>query len=140
MRYSKRPPEHLRTKEIKIRVTEAELEHLKLKSGNNLSAYLRKNSIDAVMQIEGKKFTSYPKVDPALVKEISYIGHNLNQIARVINTKIKTKEPLMIASINSELHEIRVALNEVLQRIDINNELVRSYVDLLIKSGKLYDR
>ena len=100
-----------RNKSIKIRVSESEFSELndqKQKAGfSMLAEYMRSVSLGA--QLSGKK--EYPKIDPALQRQLSGIGNNINQIARLVNTTLKASDAMQIitylSSIDRTLEKIR---------------------------------
>jgi hypothetical protein len=72
-----------REKIIKIRATEAELQALKERcDGAELAPWMRETCLGE----RTLKRANVPKVDPALLRQLSGMGNNLNQIARVVNT------------------------------------------------------
>lgn len=71
-----------REKVIKIRVTEEEYTALKKSSTKpRLAEWMR----DSCLGIKPKKQHKTSPLDPALLRQLSSIGNNLNQIARQIN-------------------------------------------------------
>ena len=100
-----------RTKSIKIRVTEDELSALnalKSQAGfSMLAEYMR--SVSLGLDVQRKK--EYPKVDPALLRQISGIGNNINQIARQINASKET--PINAMQMISYLSSIDRALAKI---------------------------
>lgn len=101
-----------RTKSIKIRVNESEfsaLNNQKEKAGFSMLAdYMR--SVSLGLDVQRKK--EYPKVDPVLLRQISGIGNNINQVARQINASKETPINAMqmisyLASIDRTLAKIR---------------------------------
>jgi len=74
----------LRTKSIKIRLTEGEHERLlSLCTLPELARWMR----ETCLGVKGRADVPPPVVDPALLRQLAGIGNNLNQIARVVNTK-----------------------------------------------------
>jgi hypothetical protein len=73
-----------RGKSVKIRVTESEFQGLKDRcDGAALAPWMRETCLGE----RTLKRANVPKVDPALLRQLSGIGNNLNQIARVVNTQ-----------------------------------------------------
>lgn len=71
-----------RTKEIKIRCTEAEYQSLQLRSSKpRLAEWMR----DVCLGVREPRSRTVPPVDPALLRQLSGLGNNLNQIARALN-------------------------------------------------------
>jgi len=72
-----------RNKEIKIRLTQEEYEQLvSRKTKARLAEWVRETCLGSE---PSKKAKPVLKVDPALLKELSKIGGNINQIARHLN-------------------------------------------------------
>ena len=101
-----------RNKSIKIRVTEDEflkLNEKKVKAGfSMLAEYMRSVSLELKTQTKNE----YPKIDPALQRQISGVGNNLNQIARQVNSsELKPSDSMQIisylSSIDRTLEKIR---------------------------------
>jgi hypothetical protein len=101
-----------RNKSIKIRVNESEfsqLNELKEKAGFSMLAdYMRSVSLN--LEVPAKQ--EYPKIDPALQRQISGIGNNINQIARQVNSSdLKAGDAMQIigylSSIDRTLEKIR---------------------------------
>jgi len=73
-----------RIKEIKVRLTEEEyLLLLERKTKARLAEWVRETCLGSE---PSKKAKSALKVDPTLLKELSKIGGNINQIARHLNS------------------------------------------------------
>lgn len=95
----------MRTKEIKIRVSEEEYQLLlERKTKQRLAEWLRDIALN-------EKPKSLPKsVDPKLLYELNRIGTNINQIARVCNIKKSSVDLISIAlalrNIETELQQI----------------------------------
>lgn len=106
--------EKKRTKSIKIRVNECELEQLnnkKAKAGFSMLAdYMRTVSLDLVVPAKNV----YPSVDPTLHRLLSGIGNSVNQIARKVNnSQLKAADSFKIicilSSIDNNLKKIRMS-------------------------------
>lgn len=67
-----------RTLEVKIRLTEAEWNELQQRKTKSLAGWLRDLGLGAV---------PIRQADPELIRHITRIGSNLNQIARHANTE-----------------------------------------------------
>ena len=105
-----------RTKEIKVRLTEAEHQALLNRSNMpRLAEWIRTTCLD---QKETRK-SKVPKIDPDLLRALSAIGNNLNQIARAINTK--KKEPLSLDYL-VDLGSIYDLLNNIKEICENNND------------------
>lgn len=71
-----------RTRIIKLRVSESEHAALQARADSaTLAAWMREFCLGA----KPKSRTPVPAVDPALLRQVSGIGNNLNQIARNLN-------------------------------------------------------
>lgn len=76
-----------RTKEIKIRMTDAEHKALLDRcSKPSLAAWMRETCLGE----KKTKRSQIQEVDPKLLRQLAAIGNNLNQIARIINQQSKT--------------------------------------------------
>lgn len=74
----------IRTKTVKVRVTENELAALKERSGRRkLAQWLRE------LGLGQRKCRTAPVADPALLRALSAHGGLLNQIARRVNTEAR---------------------------------------------------
>ena len=71
-----------RTKEIKLRLTEAEYEALMQKKDGALASWVRQVALGEEIRAKVKP----PNIDPNLLRQLAAIGNNLNQIARNINS------------------------------------------------------
>ena len=72
-----------RTKEIKIRLTEAEHQRLLERCDRkHLAEWLR---VVGLGESRTARRRPLPTVDPTLLRQVSGIGNNLNQIARYLN-------------------------------------------------------
>lgn len=95
---------------IKIRVTENEYLELKQKSTKpRLAEWMRESCLGIA---SSKRKQKVPSVDPALLRQLSAMGNNLNQIARQINvTKSNVINHIYILSvlsaIQSEIKDIK---------------------------------
>lgn len=71
-----------RTKEIKIRCTQGEYEALVLRSDRpRLAEWMREQCLG----VRVPRSRPIPLVEPALLRQLSGLGNNLNQIARALN-------------------------------------------------------
>ena len=100
----------IRTKEIKVRLTEDEHQALLDRmEGNQLATWIRKTALSQ------KIAKPYKNADPKLLGSLGRIGGNLNQIAKQANTLDKDTDKLRVFA---QLTVIREQLNEVLDRHD----------------------
>lgn len=99
-----------RNKEIKVRLTQEEYEQLlERKTKARLAEWVREYCLGSE---PSKKAKSVLKVDPALLKELSKVGGNINQIARNLNNdramslEKKIEHLTELASIEQSLDEL----------------------------------
>ena len=97
-----------RTKSIKIRVTESELLELnELKVGGELATWMR----EVCLNKKTKRRNPPVDIDPKLLRNLSALGNNINQIARQCNRTVKPSDALSILvrldAIQSELEKLR---------------------------------
>ena len=96
-----------RTRSIKIRLTEQEHQALKVRQvGGRLATWMR-----AACLGHAKRSAARPgAVPPALLRQLSGLGNNLNQVARRVNAERHPAAAEIIAalvSIERELNHIR---------------------------------
>lgn len=110
-----------RIKEIKIRVSETELEQIRKNANQNIAFFMRElalgNKIEIQKERPTRKFIKLDEVkaDPLLIEQIRRCGVSLNQIARAINYKMKAGETLQIAMLNSHILTIQNQLSELIR-------------------------
>jgi hypothetical protein len=98
-----------RTKSIKIRVSEEELEQLKQRCTKaRLAEWMR----EICLGVETKRKTTPPppRTDPELLYQLARIGNNINQIARKVNADRsidKVKLLVVLDEIRQELARLR---------------------------------
>lgn len=98
----------LRTKSVKIRLTEIELAQLKERQiGGELATWMREVCLGE------KKRKTIKTADPELLRQLAKIGGNLNQIAKHMNTFSDQVEQIKIYGL---LAEIQNQLYELLER------------------------
>lgn len=98
-----------RTKSIKIRLFESELAKLnELKRGKELAPWMRETCLN---QKKAKRRNPTVDVDPGLLRQLSGIGNNLNQLARLANEK--SMNALDAVEVISYLNEIQVSLEKL---------------------------
>ena len=104
-----------RTRKIEFRVSDQEHERItkRVVHGLTLSAFVR---ILALGKPLPKRVGKPRSADPALVRELSRIGANMNQIARTLNTANLTGSPLNSLRILTALRQIEVQLQAVLRQ------------------------
>ena len=73
-----------RTKIIKIRVNDSEyFELVQRRLKPRLAEWMREHCLGTKVP----RAKTVPKIDPALLRQLAAIGNNVNQIARVLNSK-----------------------------------------------------
>lgn len=98
-----------RTKSVKIRLFESELVELnELKTGNELATWMRETCLNK----KSKRRNAPVSVDPLLLRQLSAIGNNLNQLARLANASgMSAIDSVQVISalnqIQSELEKVR---------------------------------
>jgi hypothetical protein len=97
-----------RTKSVKIRLFESELSELnKLKTGNELATWIRETCLGK----KSKRRNAPIDVDPLLLRQLSAIGNNVNQLARLANAKgMSAIDSVEIVSV---LHDIKAELEAI---------------------------
>ena len=97
-----------RTKSVKIRLFESELLELNsLKTGNELATWIRETCLGK----KSKRRNAPIDVDPLLLRQLSAIGNNVNQLARLANAK--GMSAISSVEIISVLHDIKAELEKV---------------------------
>lgn len=88
-----------RNREVKIRLTETEWEELHTRKTKNLAGWLRDIGLGAV---------PIRQADPDLIRQITRMGSNLNQIARHANTEKQLDQQMLnvISETNRLLNEL----------------------------------
>jgi len=97
-----------RDKSVKIRLFESELSELNLlKVGNELAPWMR----DVCLGKKSKRRNPPINVDPLLLRQLSAIGNNVNQLARLANAKgMSAIDSVEIVSV---LHDIKAELEVI---------------------------
>ncbi|HCG5474454.1 TPA: plasmid mobilization relaxosome protein MobC [Vibrio parahaemolyticus] len=95
---------------IQIRVTEGEKEQIQSNSNGNISSWLRSYGLGNVEQKSVQV-----KQDPSLIMEVKFIGNNINQIAREINSIRKSGEEVNLISIQARLVSIDESLMKIIK-------------------------
>lgn len=103
-----------RDKKIQIRLTEHEKNQLlENANGLELSTYLRQVGLSQKAQAPNPVAKRVVHtVDPELIREVSKIGININQMAKYLNIKKELDRTVFI-----ELLKIKDDLNEVLEKV-----------------------
>ena len=96
-----------RTNRIPLRLSDSEKERLlTLADGRELAPWIR----EVCLKEKLKHRIAPPKVDPSLIRHLSAIGNNVNQIARVLNSNPSIETALVAV----EISHIQKALDELL--------------------------
>jgi hypothetical protein len=97
-----------RDKSIKIRLFESELSELNLlKTGNELASWMRETCLGK----KSKRRNAPINIDPLLLRQLSAIGNNVNQLARLANGKgMSAIDSVEIVSV---LHDIKAELEAI---------------------------
>jgi len=104
----KKNPESKRSGYIPFKCTEEEKKKIKeLAKPLSVSEYVRRAALN-------KGLTIVSKVDKNMLSELSQIGVNINQIARVLNI---TKDPCEIKKFKSDLDTITIQLRDIYRKI-----------------------
>jgi hypothetical protein len=99
-----------RLREIKVRLTESEHQALIERSSRpSLATWIR----ETCLAKDVTERSLVIKTDPDLLRQLSGIGNNLNQIARIVNQQTKSTNPIdrvmivaALASIEQELKRL----------------------------------
>jgi hypothetical protein len=82
-----------RTKSIKIRLFESELAELhEKKIGGELATWMRETCLGK----KSKRRTAPLPVDPVLLRKLSSLGNNINQIARQCNSNLQPSDAIEV--------------------------------------------
>jgi hypothetical protein len=97
-----------RQKEIKIRLTDEEHKQLhELKVGGELASWMRETCLGK----KSKRRTAPLPVDPKLLRTLSALGNNINQIARQCNSTLQPTDAIDVLirldAIQSKIEQIR---------------------------------
>lgn len=107
-----------RLKSVKIRLTETELNTLNANKGRaELARWLRELGLESGA---GRREIVHHQLPPEVVRNLAGIGANLNQIARILNTKVKAgagSESLTNLDLMTQLVATERALNSVRELI-----------------------
>lgn len=97
-----------RNKAIKIRLFESELSELNLlKVGNELATWMRETCLNK----KSKRRNAPIDVDPLLLRQLSAVGNNVNQLARLANAN--GMSAIDSVEIISVLHDIKAELEAI---------------------------
>lgn len=103
-----------RKRYIQIRVSDEELKEIKERAGNiDKSTFLRQLALDQpIAQPPNPSREIIHKCDPDLIREVNWIGNNINQIAKHLNEGNRLSNSVLI-----ELLNLQLSLNGVVQRV-----------------------
>lgn len=117
LKKTKKTDELKRTKQINVRLTEKEYQKLSAKAdeyGIPMSSFLRDYILQAPKPIQ--RVHDLPKINPDLMRALTSIGNNLNQITRLANSQQASYGKIDIQTLTKSLDRIGIELFE-LQRI-----------------------
>ena len=103
-----------RNRYIQIRLSDDEFNEIKSRAGSvNTSTYLRQLALEQpIAKPPQLSREVIHKCDPDLIREISRIGNNINQIAKHLNQGNELSNAIMLALLN-----LQVSLDETVQRV-----------------------
>lgn len=101
-----------------VRLTDFEYEKLSKNVQMPLAKFIRESALGSVIV----RRIHPPKIDKNLLRQIGYIGNNLNQLTHAVNTQNKKNEPLELLTIATELTLIRESLQRIENQFTIKNE------------------
>ena len=108
-----------RLKSVKIRLTETELNTLNANKGRaELARWLRELGLESGA---GRREIIHHQLPPEVVRNLAGIGANLNQISRILNTRMKTG----LGAADVRLLEIMTQLVATERALDAVRELIR---------------
>lgn len=92
---------------LTVRLSQSEYEKIQKKCDGQMAVWLR----DLALDQHDRRQLKYPPVDPDLLRHLSRIGNNINQIAKAVNTDQQRIELIGIMSqlerIADELRQLR---------------------------------
>lgn len=95
---------------LKVRYSDEELTYLKNFVRMPLAKYVRETSLDKVVT----RHTALPVVDKALMRQLTYVGNNLNQAVRLANQQWAYLGVVDCVALAGELAMIRYQLDVIL--------------------------
>lgn len=110
------PKKELRTERINIRLTPSEYEKLQKKADEHslpMATFLRDRILELSPPVE--RVHDLPKIDPELIRTLSGIGNNINQIARLANTQNANYSQVDIVTVHKQLALIAQSLGNIEQ-------------------------
>ena len=115
-----RPKTPKRGHKISIRASDEELDELRNRAADQpLAEWLRELGLSQQRKRERQRWTSPPQVDPQLIRHLSMIGNNINQIARALNQNQNADSLAVLV----EIQHIQKALDQLVEihRVSENN-------------------
>lgn len=101
-----------RTQVIQLRVSEEEKSIMQKHANGNVSDWLRAYGLNPKNPHHKPQYREL-KQDPEVVRQLAFIGNNVNQIARQINATKKSGGVLNLVSLQAQL----LQANELLEQI-----------------------
>ena len=110
----KKLPKVIRDKHIQIRLTADEVAQIKIRAGDlGSSTFLRQLALGQKIEPpKPKPTTIIHSVDPELIRNVAWIGNNINQIAKHLNSGNKLDNDVLMA-----LVELQATLDTEIKRI-----------------------
>lgn len=111
---------NLRTKQLNIRLTQNEYEKLQKKADEHnlgMATFLRDRILELSPPVE--RVHDLPKIDPELIRTLSGIGNNINQIARLANSQNASYNQVDIVSLRKSLALIAQTLGNIEQHYTV---------------------
>lgn len=87
---------------LTVRLSQSEYEKLQQKCDGQMAVWLR----DLALDQQDKRQSKYPPVDPDLLRHLSRIGNNINQIARTVHMASNGGSKLELATVIGQLELI----------------------------------
>lgn len=114
---NKRPKKDIRENRINLRFNDKEYEILKQKAdGMSLAPFLRSWVLTGKMP---KRKKDFPKIDPVLIRQITSMSNNLNQLTRYAHTQNATSDPIDILQLAINIELMQKELQELKKLCEI---------------------
>ena len=110
----------LRTERINLRLTPQEHEKLSKKASEHnlpVAVFLRDRILELSPPVA--RLHDLPKIDPELIRTLSGIGNNINQIARLANSQNASYNQVDIVSLRKSLALIAQTLGNIEQHYTV---------------------
>lgn len=114
------PDKELHTERINLRLTKSEYEKLQKKADEHnlgMATFLRDRILELSPPVE--RVHDLPKIDPELIRTLSGIGNNINQIARLANSQNASYNQVDIVSLRKSLALIAQTLGNIEQHYTV---------------------